>query len=382
MTKPKQQRSTKQASKTTTKTTAKTTAKPTNSSARPGIESWRAAYARRVDADGVEHVVLAQVQRGRGMGKRIWAEDAPQYVRDYCNCVMDPSGKQDWLWRTEFATLDDLRACVAPTPNPLPDAAIPPTQDYLLPGGDANGVDVQLAIPSPRAVTLPPKRRGKNAVRSLADLYAHFDPSHDTVASLNRRIYKDTRCGASISIYGTVDGLPAEIHNPGREIVVRRTGSLEPAERIALPDGTLPDRFVPTAFTLQTIVEGSDVEVNGDTLYFGRCTTNDVDRQLASLEEQVSFYFERDNMSTYRVTRVGDEDMEEFCTTDDGDLRWDVTPSPDLPLRTAFEAWYAETDSDDLEDGETVEWPEAAAGAPADAPRLSITRLDRSMDTY
>jgi hypothetical protein len=83
---------------------------------------------------------------------------------------------------------------------------------------------------------MAPKR--PKMIRTLTDLTRYFDA--DTPSDLNRRLYKDTDCGASISIL-TDDG--TWLHN-----------------RLNL-DGWKTVRAI-RAFTIQTIVEDSDAEVN------------------------------------------------------------------------------------------------------------------------
>jgi len=84
-----------------------------------------------------------------------------------------------------------------------------------------------------------------NTIRNLSDLCAFF--CADTPASLNRRIYKGTACGASISLE-----LPDRwIHN----------GDRDPAW------ATVTDAEC-TGFTIQTIVEGSDATVDSEPFRF------------------------------------------------------------------------------------------------------------------
>jgi hypothetical protein len=80
--------------------------------------------------------------------------------------------------------------------------------------------------------------RRPEVITTLVELCAHFDA--DEPRSLNRRLYKDTDCGASISVQ-TLDGV---WHHNG-----------EDWNGIATIQ----------AFTIQSIVEGSDAEVNSGT---------------------------------------------------------------------------------------------------------------------
>ncbi|HET9566039.1 MAG TPA: hypothetical protein VFP27_16435 [Mycobacterium sp.] len=76
------------------------------------------------------------------------------------------------------------------------------------------------------------------SIRSLAQLCDYFGAGEPR--SLNRRVYKDTDCGASISIQ-LANGTWVHNGNPQWEFIRRTTPIL--------------------AFTVQTIIEGSDVTV-------------------------------------------------------------------------------------------------------------------------
>lgn len=183
-------------------------------------------------------------------------------------------------------------------------------------------------------------------VTTLADLYTIFE-SDPTLASLNHRIYKDTECGASISVYGT---LPASEVEPQARAVAEAAGlhsllmteydrilpilteayqraTSEEQERLAAADGDfhqgntdalvtwartvmpeaftvtnmtvdrvpvvyhnghkgeIPESFVLTGFTIQSIVEGSDAEVCSDTFPIGT-TEDEIDAWIADMEDE------------------------------------------------------------------------------------------------
>jgi hypothetical protein len=80
--------------------------------------------------------------------------------------------------------------------------------------------------------------RQRRVIRSLADLCNYFGAEEPR--SLNRRIYKDTECGASISLQ-LANGW---LHNGDRRWE------------------TLPRSTPILGFTLQTIVEGSEATVD------------------------------------------------------------------------------------------------------------------------
>lgn len=79
--------------------------------------------------------------------------------------------------------------------------------------------------------------RHLRTIRNLADLLSYFGA--DSAQGLNRRIYKDTACGASISAQ-TPDG---QWHHNGQDW-----------------SGVTAIK----AFTIQTIVEGSDATVDSE----------------------------------------------------------------------------------------------------------------------
>jgi hypothetical protein len=184
-------------------------------------------------------------------------------------------------------------------------------------------------------------------INTLDDLYEAFGSEH-SFASLNRRIYKSTECGASISVYGTVaatDASQADVDSAlraGARLAVdaeyaRVLPSLEEAYRAASPEekeriqsmdqafaegrrepliewartvvpgcfpettvtpervpvayhcghqGEIPASFELTGFTIQSIVEGSDAEVCSGTLRLG-LTKEEIDAWVAWVEDEV-----------------------------------------------------------------------------------------------
>jgi hypothetical protein len=181
-------------------------------------------------------------------------------------------------------------------------------------------------------------------VNSYADLLNLFQA--DDFSDLNRSVYKDTDCGASISIYGTVaaedatdeerrsaarvvpwevreeyervlplltaahvaatpqertqieaadasfqDGDPAALIEWARTIVPGAFPSATVApERVPVAyhnghDEDIPASFLLDGFTIQTIVEGSDATVDSDTFPLGT-TEEEVDAWIADMEAE------------------------------------------------------------------------------------------------
>ena len=94
-----------------------------------------------------------------------------------------------------------------------------------------------------------------SVLRTLNDLESFFEA--DTAAGLNRRIYKDTACRASISLLcANVGGQKTWWLHNGQD--------REQWEGLDAPGC----RYEAIGFTIQTIVEGSDAEVNSDLFLF------------------------------------------------------------------------------------------------------------------
>lgn len=109
-------------------------------------------------------------------------------------------------------------------------------------------------------------------ITTLEDLCNYFDA--DEPGMLNKRLYKGTACGASISLY-LKDG--TAIHNGDRRFD-------------DLPIGTGV-----RGFTIQTIVEGSDATVDSDEFVLPVAESS-VDAWLKYMEEKASGEWEKVNL--------------------------------------------------------------------------------------
>jgi hypothetical protein len=149
---------------------------------------------------------------------------------------------------------------------------------------------------------------------------------------LNKRIYKGTDCGASISVC-TPDG--KWHHNGGDWTGIKEI----------------------TGFTIQTIVEGSDVEINSSTFELP-VTVAEVEAWMDDMEKQASFYWERDN-STHYLIQKGDDDVLRFrmeAWDDEPKDVWlidtdTVAPEHIALAKKAVEAYWAEGNELDLGNG-------------------------------
>ena len=105
-------------------------------------------------------------------------------------------------------------------------------------------------------------------IDTIADLCTLFgiEADGDWFRRLNRSIYKNTECGASISVYGTESATPVVYHNG---------------------QGPIPSSFVLKGFTIQSIVEGSNAEVCSDIFPVGVYTGEQVDAWIEDMEAQV-----------------------------------------------------------------------------------------------
>lgn len=110
-------------------------------------------------------------------------------------------------------------------------------------------------------------------IANLDQLCTYFGADDPTL--LNKAIYKGTSCGASISVQ-TPDG---EWHHNGQDW----TGITSI-----------------TAFTLQTIVEGSDVTVDSDEFTLP-VYESAVAAWMEEMEKEADFYWKRDNASYYSI---------------------------------------------------------------------------------
>lgn len=109
--------------------------------------------------------------------------------------------------------------------------------------------------------------RNPETITTLAELCAYFDA--EAPRSLNRRIYQDTSCGASISVQ-TLNGV---WHHNGDDW-----------------SGITAIQ----AFTIQTIIEGSDATVESDVFPLP-VPASEIEAWLAQMEEVAAQLFDEAN---------------------------------------------------------------------------------------
>lgn len=163
-------------------------------------------------------------------------------------------------------------------------------------------------------------------INNLKDLCDYF--CADEPAELNRRIYKDTACGASISVCVSSDGGSAVqwVHN-GDDLWRELT--------IATPL---------LAFTIQTIVEGSDATVDSAPFNIP-CSTTEIDRWMTEMEDEASALWKQANTLLYAVSGQG---IDALVRENWGDLEVEegelTTEQQQLLLRLIREADFPRQD--------------------------------------
>lgn len=113
---------------------------------------------------------------------------------------------------------------------------------------------------------------------------------------LNKRIYKATACGASISLIlrpGTGFGYCGRLHNGFKDW-----------------DKATNDNVI--GFTIQTIVEGSDATVDSDDFIFP-VTKDEVDEWVQYMEDEAAFLWKEANgFGPIRFTLFGIQDDDDY----------------------------------------------------------------------
>ena len=139
-----------------------------------------------------------------------------------------------------------------------------------------------------------------SVIKNIADLCNYW--CVDSSRELSRIVYKFTDCGASLSLYYP-DG--SALHNGAEGATKLTAGYMKPRRRWSQDKKLLRRTWErpgkPCAFSIQTIVEGSDVEINGELMEFGKVTTQELDAWVKDMEAQAKFYWERDNYTWFNL---------------------------------------------------------------------------------
>lgn len=132
-------------------------------------------------------------------------------------------------------------------------------------------------------------------IEDLAGLCEYL--SADCPSLLNKRIYKATACGASISVY-------CKEEDPGTVHCGDECGWSSLDAHLEAQD---PLVITPYGFTIQTIVEGIDPTVDGPLMIFPVLKI-EVEEWVAEMESEAKYLWEEGNGETYRCNSCGLED--------------------------------------------------------------------------
>lgn len=218
----------------------------------PSEESWQVRFSPSILG------VMASVRRN-SRGDWLNGDKIPEHVRQFLTLKPRPGSAHRWVLDPEqFPNMDAVRE--------IQEIRWQKRAGRMMrPQGIVN-------IPAPDKPPQPPKvPRNVPAIRSMADLCNHFGA--DEPRGLNRRMFKDTDCGASISVY-LKDGTAIHNGNPQWDTLTRKT----------------PIR----GFTIQTIVEGSDAEVNSDE-FLVPVSIASVDAWIKDMEAEASRLWDEAN---------------------------------------------------------------------------------------
>jgi hypothetical protein len=288
-------------------------------------QHWHVAIVKRDNRLKVNWV------RRAGTHKALMPCDLPEHVAQFLTCDGDSEG-----WMDTDLTLDDLLAEGGRfEPFKLND--------------DPNGIAGTIRIDAPEEEK--PLWPIKRLVSDLAN-----ELGADTLGEIYRRVYKGTDCGPSIGFL--IRNLPAE--HDARKGASWREGDGEVwlycDDLYKLPTieemGTLGWEII--GVSISSIVEGSDVEIDGDQL----CSSNyhklpklkDFWTCVEEVNAQASFYWERDNSHWYCV-RDKDGDQYGFHETW-GELVWTYDDEyPPKEVKAAVEQF--------VKDGGNMTWNES-----------------------
>jgi hypothetical protein len=137
---------------------------------------------------------------------------------------------------------------------------------------------VPLPIGTPLRTRKKKRHRGKNVIRNMANLCDYFGATHPF--NINRCTYKYSSCGHSLSVR-MPDG--EWVHNGDKD----------------WDDMTRETKII--AFSVQTIVEGSEMEVNMDPFELP-VTHREVARAIKDMEAQADSEWRRMNHDHYCAT--------------------------------------------------------------------------------
>ena len=200
-----------------------------------------------------------------------------------------------------------------------------------------------------------PQRPLKRFIRELANTYAADNPWR-----IYRGAYKYTDCGPSIGF--CIRGLPED--HETRKGASWREGDgdiwlyCDDLGKLGTFDEMKANGYEIMGVSVSSIVEGSDVDIDGDQL----CDTgtmptmDDWWKLLSAVDDEAKFYWDRDNSQWYSL--MGPENKVEHTFHNTwGEINWDG----DIPkqLRAAAEEFINSDAADNMKYGEYVDLPGA-----------------------
>lgn len=211
-------------------------------------ENWQARFSDSI-LNRKYGIIFTGARRG---GRGEWSLEIPDHVAEFLGLMRAPgaAGRQ---YSMDFHSTQEALEAINAAPRT-------PTARPAKATKRGSSLFVTFQVRSSRAAS-PERRkvaRGVPAIRNLQDLLDHFGA--ETPQGLNRRVYKSTEAGASISVQ-TPDG---RWHHNGQ-------------------DWRGVHKIV--AFTIQTIVEGSDATVDSDPFVLPVAVA-DVDRWIEYMEAE------------------------------------------------------------------------------------------------
>lgn len=181
-----------------------------------------------------------------------------------------------------------------------------------------------------------------NLVTELAEEFGA-----DNLYGIYRPIYKYTDCGPSIGF--KIRGMPAT--HAMREGAPWREGDgdvwfyCDDLGRLGTFAEMEAAGLEVIEVSVSSIVEGSDVEIDGEKLPV-TTSKDDFWKAVTAVDEEAKFYWERDNSDWYLLRKKGEDSTEHAFHNVWGDIKFDDDMPPEL--RAAVEKF--------IEDGGNMTW--------------------------
>jgi hypothetical protein len=186
---------------------------------------------------------------------------------------------------------------------------------------------------SPRGVSTPERRETMTTTtdeRNLVlELAAEFGA--EDLYGIYRPLYKYTDCGPSIGF--EIRGLPAD--HETRQGAPWREGDgdlwlyCDDLHKLGTFEEMAAEGLEVTGISVSSIVEGSDVEIEGEQLPV-TATKEEFWEVVKAVDEEAKFYWERDNSSWYCLRRKDDHGDSYAFHENWGDITHDQEVTPEI----------------------------------------------------